>query len=171
MLRGYHYVASWLNDTKHRDFAANVGITFSTPEEFFLQQTPRAFVREFDPKAFLSIESATPAGASTLTKFTKGESTEMVLLVGSPGAGKSTYYWRVLGPLGYERVNQDILKSRDKCQKVAEQYLRDGKSVAVGESQSMFDVRCSMRPLRQPKRHGRGATSACYRKLHVDAFG
>jgi bifunctional polynucleotide phosphatase/kinase len=35
-----------------RDFAANVGIPFKTPEEFFLQENARPFVREFDPTVF-----------------------------------------------------------------------------------------------------------------------
>lgn len=36
-----------------RDFAANIGIKFSTPEEYFLHEEPRPFVRDFDPPAFL----------------------------------------------------------------------------------------------------------------------
>jgi len=53
--------------------------------------------------------------------------------VGSPGAGKSTFYRRNLEPLGFERVNQDALKTKDKCLKVANSLLEDGKSVTVGE--------------------------------------
>jgi bifunctional polynucleotide phosphatase/kinase len=53
-------------------------------------------------------------------------------LCGSPAAGKSSWYWRNLEPLNYERINQDILKSREKCIKVADQFLKDRKSVAVG---------------------------------------
>jgi len=53
--------------------------------------------------------------------------------VGSPGAGKSTFYRRNLEPLGFERVNQDALKTKDKCLKVADSLLEDGKSVTVGE--------------------------------------
>ena len=37
-----------------RDFAANVGIPFKTPEEFFLQEKPRAFTRDFDPLNYTS---------------------------------------------------------------------------------------------------------------------
>lgn len=36
---------------------------------------------------------------------------EIVVLCGSPGAGKSTFYRRYLAPLGYSRVNQDTLKT------------------------------------------------------------
>lgn len=52
--------------------------------------------------------------------------------MGSPGAGKSTFYRRNLEPLGFERVNQDTLKTKDKCLKVADSLLEDGKSVTVG---------------------------------------
>lgn len=44
-------------------------------------------------------------------KFSKVNKQDIVLSVGSPGAGKSTFYWKTLKPLGYERVNQDILKT------------------------------------------------------------
>lgn len=53
--------------------------------------------------------------------------------MGSPGAGKSTFYRRNLEPLGFERVNQDTLKTKDKCLKVADSLLENGKSVTVGE--------------------------------------
>lgn len=43
--------------------------------------------------------------------MTKMNDLEIVILCGSPAAGKSTFYWTYLRPLGYERVNQDTLKT------------------------------------------------------------
>ena len=43
--------------------------------------------------------------------ITKKHPLDIVLFCGSPGAGKSTFYWKYLKHLGYERVNQDILKT------------------------------------------------------------
>ncbi len=43
--------------------------------------------------------------------FSKRNRQDIVLFVGSPGAGKSTFYWRNLQGLSYMRINQDILKS------------------------------------------------------------
>ncbi|KAI9829083.1 MAG: hypothetical protein M1832_000106 [Thelocarpon impressellum] len=37
-----------------RNFASNIGITFHTPEEYFLQETPKPFKRDFDPTTFLN---------------------------------------------------------------------------------------------------------------------
>jgi hypothetical protein len=36
-----------------RNFAANVGITFHTPEEYFLHEKPRPFTRDFDPTVYI----------------------------------------------------------------------------------------------------------------------
>ena len=41
--------------------------------------------------------------------YFKKNGKEIVLFCGSPGAGKSTFYWKQLQPLEFERVNQDIL--------------------------------------------------------------
>ena len=61
----------------------------------------------------------------------KQNTQDIVIFCGSPGAGKSTFVWDKLQPLGYERVNQDILKSRDKCIKVAREHLNAGESVVI----------------------------------------
>lgn len=43
--------------------------------------------------------------------FSRRHPLELVIFCGSPASGKSSFYWDVLKPLGYERVNQDTLKS------------------------------------------------------------
>lgn len=46
--------------------------------------------------------------------FSKLNPQDLVIFCGSPGSGKSTFYWKFLEPLKYERVNQDTLKSVSK---------------------------------------------------------
>lgn len=84
-----------------------MGIPFLTPEEYFLHEEPRPFVRSFEPAAFMK-EQTTNANEIA---YAKANPLDIVLFVGSPGSGKSSFYRRHLAPLGYARVNQDILKS------------------------------------------------------------
>lgn len=93
-----------LTNAKQSDFSLNVGIEFHTPEEYFLGEGVRPFKSTFDPTPYLDEGKPAPP-------FTKLADQEMVLFCGSPGAGKSTFFQTHLGPLGYERINQDILKT------------------------------------------------------------
>ncbi|KAL1959216.1 hypothetical protein VTO42DRAFT_2721 [Malbranchea cinnamomea] len=123
-----------------RNFASNLGIGFKTPEEFFLGE-PAQQVELFDPVQYLRDEETSESRNPVSKHFSKNDDVELVILCGSPGAGKSTFYWRYLQPMGYERVNQDILKSRQKCLKVAGEYLREGKSVAVDNTNANAETR------------------------------
>ncbi|GAB7361468.1 hypothetical protein MBLNU230_g1524t1 [Neophaeotheca triangularis] len=124
-----------------RDLAANVDVQFQTPEEFFLGEESRAFERAFDPAIYMDKELSTDHEASL--KFNKKHDSELVLFCGSPGAGKSTFYWHHLQPLGFERVNQDILKTRDKCLKTAKQLLEDQTSVVVDNTNADAETRAA----------------------------
>jgi len=108
-----------------RDFATNVGIVFKTPEEYFLDEAAEPFSRNFDPKLYLhpteillggDIGSGQPPPHQikldeSPVVFERKNELDIVMFCGSPAAGKSTYYWNWLKPLGYERVNQDLLKT------------------------------------------------------------
>ena len=89
-----------------RNLAHNVGIDFKTPEEFFLGEPPRDFARDFDLAKFPFVGDGEDG-----TTFEKKYDQEIVLFCAPPGAGKSTFYWKHLEPLGYTRVNQDVLKT------------------------------------------------------------
>ncbi|KAI0406402.1 DNA kinase/phosphatase Pnk1 [Xylaria palmicola] len=122
-----------------RNFAHNVGIKYVTPEEFFLDEPPREFAREFDLAAYPYADHKGEEEGDVL--FEKTNSQDVVLFCGPPGAGKSTFYWKHLKPLGYERVNQDTLKSRAKCFKAAAELLDDGCSIVVDNTNPDADGR------------------------------
>lgn len=66
---------------------------------------------------------------------------EMVILVGFPGCGKTTFYQRFFAPLGYVHVNRDTLKTTEKCVKVASQCWSEGKSVVVDNTNPSIESR------------------------------
>ncbi|KAJ5157492.1 uncharacterized protein N7482_008592, partial [Penicillium canariense] len=121
-----------------RGFAMNAGMTFKTPEEFFLGQPLEEVPGIFDPASYIKSESDSPAVPKP---FARKHPLELVIFCGSPGSGKSTYFWNNLEPLGYERVNQDILKSRPKCLKVAREHLEAKKSVVVDNTNANQETR------------------------------
>ncbi|BFZ61789.1 DNA kinase/phosphatase Pnk1 [Saitoella coloradoensis] len=134
-MEGSFYVgdAAGRGDERSKDFscsdrrlAMNIGIKFHTPEEYFLGTDPEPYSMKnsFDPLIVLSKEAPT-------TTFTKRFEQELIVMVGSPASGKSTYTELFLEPLGYVRVNQDTLKTREKCVKVAEAALLEGQDVVV----------------------------------------
>ncbi|MCJ1258884.1 hypothetical protein MMC24_006718 [Lignoscripta atroalba] len=144
------------HSSSDRDFAANVGIDFKTPEEYFLNEATRPFTRTFEPSTYLNatttstsveanVPSSDPSSYSTppfpAIRIKKKNSLDIVLLVGSPAAGKSSFYWRNLKPLGYERINQDTLKTRDRCLKIASEYLSSNKAVVIDNTNADPETR------------------------------
>lgn len=53
---------------------------------------------------------------------------KMLILMGLPGSGKSTYSQDLHDILNFVRINQDELGSRDKCAEKANQYINLAKN-------------------------------------------
>jgi len=112
-----------------RKFALNVGIKFLTPEEYFLKISPASYTL---PGFHVSSLKEYPQGSlSTAAVLPPDRQTEIVVFVGSPCLGKSTFFRTHFAPAGYVQVNQDTLGSRPKCVKAAEEALAAGKSCVI----------------------------------------
>jgi len=122
-----------------RKFAFNIGIPYSTPEEFFLHEKPSKF--EWDA---VDLERALGATGDIIDggieKLTAG-SPEVIVLVGFPGSGKSTLAKTYMVPKGYVHVNQDTLKTFEKCLKVAKEAINNNQSVVVDNTSPSVDHR------------------------------
>ncbi|OBT83175.1 hypothetical protein VE02_07734, partial [Pseudogymnoascus sp. 03VT05] len=113
-------------------FADNIGIRFLTPEEYFLNEAPREYTHSFEPAKYIN-PSPIDGTEEDLPPFIPSGDQEIILFIGSPGSGKSTFYHTYLQHLlpSYIRINQDLLKTRDKCLKTARSRLEEGSSVVV----------------------------------------
>lgn len=124
------------SDTDYK-FAMNVGLTFNTPEQFFLDEEAEEETKEkggkkkaasgFDPKE-LPTSGAVIKGYKDGQQITK-DTQEVVIFVGSPASGKSTFWKNYMS--SYVRVNRDTLKTKEKCVKVLDESLGEGKSCVV----------------------------------------
>ncbi|KAI8811779.1 polynucleotide kinase 3 phosphatase-domain-containing protein [Cladochytrium replicatum] len=115
-------------------FAKNIPVEFFTPETFFTgREDPTATFAEpqFNPRILANSAQSESSDLAALVP-SKGEKRfEVVVLCGRMGSGKSTFYRRHFSPLGYKHVNQDTLKTREKCIKACSEYLSQGLSVVI----------------------------------------
>ncbi|KAI8091750.1 polynucleotide kinase 3 phosphatase-domain-containing protein [Thamnidium elegans] len=111
-----------------RKFADNIQIDFFTPEEYFLNEPKAEFSwGGFHPKQHLALD--VPLYTPDTPLIVKDP--ELIICVGYPASGKSSFVKTHVVPHGYVYVNQDTLKTRDKCVKACKQALSEGKSVVV----------------------------------------
>ena len=92
----------------------NLGLNYYVPEAFFMRKPapilPTVF--EFNPK-LISFEAplVEPEGEILPVRNSIGkQEQELIVFVGSPASGKSTFFKRYFEPHGYYHVNQDILR-------------------------------------------------------------
>ncbi|KAK7156181.1 hypothetical protein R3I94_006306 [Phoxinus phoxinus] len=127
--------ANWAPGKKKKDFscsdrlfALNIGLQFHTPEEYFLGWKPAQFsLPELDPRKLDSKMRLYDPPDRSLTSTKQ----EVIVAVGFPGSGKSTFFQTHVIPKGYAYVNRDMLGSWQQCVSACERALKEGQSVAV----------------------------------------
>ncbi|XP_029026257.1 bifunctional polynucleotide phosphatase/kinase [Betta splendens] len=126
---------NWAPGKKKKDFscsdrlfALNIGLQFYTPEEYFLGWKSAPYrLPDFDPRKLDSNARLYDPPSASLTS----NKTEVIVAVGFPASGKSTFFNTHIVPKGYVYVNRDKLGSWQKCVSACEGALKEGRSVAV----------------------------------------
>ncbi|KAE8448805.1 hypothetical protein EG329_008807 [Mollisiaceae sp. DMI_Dod_QoI] len=106
-------------------FCENLAIKFKTPEAFFFGVDGEVPGHKFHPTWFLK-----PSSIDTTT-HTQPKAPELVVFVGLPGAGKTTYFKSDLEILGYTRINLHDDGEFGSYLELVEQSLAAKKSVVV----------------------------------------
>jgi len=117
-----------------RLFAMNAGLKFFTPEEFFSDQKPKPFTLPgFNPSSVAAdLPLFTPSNTPLIPAYEASvKPVEIVVFVGFPSSGKTSFYREHFEQHGYVHVNQDTLGSKDKCLKHVASSVEMGKSVVV----------------------------------------
>ena len=115
------------NDFSDSDykFAINCQFKFFTPEEFFLNE------KSDYPKIVNKMHDYDQNNNAHIKYDLSPNFKEVIILIGSPGSGKSTFTENNLVPKGYIRINQDNLKSKEKVIKCLLQNIKEGKKIVI----------------------------------------
>ncbi|XP_034485355.1 uncharacterized protein F21D5.5 [Drosophila innubila] len=111
-----------------RLFAANIGVSFYTPEAHFLGKRVEEWNKpEFEPSSVHDqIDQFEPNDAQFDTN-----KCEMIIVVGLPGSGKSHFCAEALAGKGYKIANADTLGSTQACLSACQRALKEGQSCVV----------------------------------------
>ncbi|XP_070761471.1 bifunctional polynucleotide phosphatase/kinase [Enoplosus armatus] len=126
---------NWAPGKKKKDFscsdrlfALNIGLQFHTPEEYFLGWKSAPYsLPKFDPRKVDSTARLYDPPSASLTS----SKTEVIVAVGFPASGKSSFFHTHIIPKGYVYVNRDTLGSWQSCVSACERALKEGRSAAV----------------------------------------
>lgn len=114
-----------------RKFAYNIGITFKTPEEFWLdeKECPESKINwdtfDFDMSDFTQKNNP----YQTIANEIKSQKQTVVILIAPPASGKTTFTKKYFPD--FNHINRDTLKTMNKCLKVMEANLKTGTSIVV----------------------------------------
>lgn len=115
-------------------FAHNIGLQFFLPEEAFRQPIPPYKYQDLydtlDLKEWVS---------DTGYDIEPSDEQEMIIMVGRPASGKSTFSKKYYSHYGY--VNCDILKTKAKCLKEAKKWVVKGESVIIDNTNGDLKTR------------------------------
>jgi bifunctional polynucleotide phosphatase/kinase len=120
------------NDFSNSDinFANNIKIKFLLPEEFIQNKTIKYTSKEIlNIRKWLSIKKP----------IIKKDPLELVLLVGFPGCGKSTFSMKHYS--SYVYINQDTDKTKEKSIKKLKEAVKQKKSIIVDNTNLNYENR------------------------------
>ncbi len=114
-------------------FALNVKCPFFTPEEYFLDEPKITFGSPEHPLKLYDAQN------SRIQEILDNTDKKMIILVGSPSSGKSTFANNLSDT--FKIINQDTLKTKSKCLKETELHLKNGLNVIIDNTNRSIEIR------------------------------
>jgi bifunctional polynucleotide phosphatase/kinase len=109
---------------------------FYEPEVFFNSSNISKFSYGFDPKSIIINNNQLFIFPPMIPVKNK----EVIFLVGAPATGKTTFYNKYLKD-AYLHINQDTLKTKQKCMKALKDGIKRGCNICIDNTNGSMDTR------------------------------
>lgn len=116
-------------------FAINCDINFYTPEHIFLKESMETYIPNYNVD-FRSIKKI-----KQIKHDVKYSEKEMIIMIGYPGSGKSTFAKNYFGRNDYKIINMDTCRTKSKCIKLCEEYASSSLSFVIDNTNPDIDSR------------------------------
>lgn len=116
-------------------FAHNCGIKFILPEMVFCNIGDKKIK---PPKINYPIDFDNIASGEL--NFVPHDK-ELIIMIGYPGSGKSTFVRNYISKNNYSVINRDTLKTMQRCIHECEKYMTNGKSIVIDNTNPSIDDR------------------------------
>ena len=108
-------------------FALNLDIPFYTPEKLFFNSTTQEHkIIDFNPNEYLKSQYSNNNEIFNIIKYYQ---TNMIILVGAPASGKSTFCNKYLSD--YNIINQENLITLTACKKKCIEYANNSENIII----------------------------------------
>lgn len=134
-----------------RLFALNIGTKFYTPEESFQNsKADKNWTRPgFDPTTFNNEKNVSLTNPPNATLCSPGQ--EVIVMVGQPASGKSSFAKKHFEASGYVYINRDNLGTWQKCVTALERAINEKKSAVIDNTNP--DLESRKRYIDMAKKH------------------
>jgi bifunctional polynucleotide phosphatase/kinase len=121
-----------------RYFSNNIGISFYTPEEIFLNTEPFTYVDPYHNE--INLQEYYPTTSWPIPEQLLCSSKNLIIMVGPQASGKSTL--STMEPFkGYTHLNNDTIKNMSRLKKYFLDAVDNGKSIIVDNTNPSPDTR------------------------------
>jgi bifunctional polynucleotide phosphatase/kinase len=129
-----------IDGTQYRDFS-DTDLKFALNLKIpFMHRDELIFGKDYSKKTYMIEYPLDSVKKGKYTEF-KPKNKEIIINVGYSGSGKSYYTTKYVTPHNYVYVNQDTLKTKNKCIKACLNALKEGSCIVIDNTNPTAAVR------------------------------
>ena len=125
--------------TDHSDtdlkFALNIGLNFKSPEAIFKNEF------QIIPKIINYVDFDNLINSNNLNILNNINKKVLIIMVGYPGSGKSTFIKKYLIKNNFKPINQDKLKTSKKCLDICKHYMNLENNIVIDNTNPDINTR------------------------------